>query len=197
MEAMRRCMRYLTGTKDAGLMLNPTRKWDGEKEFCFHIREVSVSDYAKDTQTRRSISGYVVYLEDVPAMHQSATQKTVALLVCKAEMNLAVLCAQDMIYAKHILESLGLQVETPMVLQMDNKGAVDLINSFSAGGCTQHIDVRQCFLREMKEAKIIVVTWIPDTENEADMFTKNLDGPAFKRYAELILGKGALGKDSE
>ncbi len=32
MEAMQRCMRYLIGTKDAGLMLNPTRKWDGEKE---------------------------------------------------------------------------------------------------------------------------------------------------------------------
>ncbi len=124
-------MRYLTGTKDAGLTLNLTRKWDGEKEFCFHIRSVSNSDCAKDTQTRCSISGYVVYLEDVPVMHQSATQKTVALSVCKAEMNSAVLCAQDMIYAKHVLESLGLQVETPLVLQMDNKGAVDLINSFS------------------------------------------------------------------
>jgi hypothetical protein len=76
-------------------------------------------------------------------MHGSATQKTVTLLVCEAEMSSAVLCAQDMIYAKHILESLGLQVETPMVLQMDNKGAVDLINRFSVGGCTRHIDVRQ------------------------------------------------------
>jgi hypothetical protein len=48
-----------------------------------------------------------------------------------------------------------------------------------------------------EEAKIMVVTWILGTENEADMFTKNLDGPAFKRNAELLLGKGALGKDSE
>jgi hypothetical protein len=141
MEAMQRCMRYLTCTKDAGLTLNPTRKWDGEKEFCFHIRGVSDSDHAKDMQTRCSISGYVVYLEDAPVMDQSATQKTVALLVCKAEMNSAVLCAQDMIYAKHVLESLGLQVETPMVLQMDDKKAVDLINSFSIGGRTCHIDV--------------------------------------------------------
>jgi hypothetical protein len=43
----------------------------------------------------------------------------------------------------------------------------------------------------------MVVTWIPGTENEADMFKKNLDGPTFKRYAELFLEKGALGKDSE
>ena len=43
----------------------------------------------------------------------------------------------------------------------------------------------------------MVVTWIPGTENEADMFKKNLYGPVFKRHAELLLGKGALGKDSE
>jgi hypothetical protein len=53
---------------------------------------------AKDTQTRRSVSGYVVYLEDAPIMHRSATQKTVALSSCKAELNAAVLCAQDMRY---------------------------------------------------------------------------------------------------
>jgi hypothetical protein len=108
MEAMQRCMRYLTGTKDAGLTLNPTRKWDGEKEFRFRIRGVSDFDYAKDTQTRHRISGYVVYLENMLVMHRSATQKTVALLVCKAEMNLAVLCAQDMIYAKQIFGVVGI-----------------------------------------------------------------------------------------
>ncbi len=72
-----------------------------------------------------------------------------------------------------------------------------MINSFSVGGRTCHIDVQQCFLRELKEAKIMVVTWIPGTENEADMFTKNLDGPVFKWYAEPFLGKGALGKDTQ
>jgi hypothetical protein len=66
---MRRCMRYLTGTKDAGLTLNPTRKWDGKKEFRFRIRGVSDSNYAKDMLTRRRISGYVVYLDDAPVMH--------------------------------------------------------------------------------------------------------------------------------
>jgi hypothetical protein len=104
------------------------------------------SDYAKDTQTRRSVSGYIVYLEDAPTMHRSATQKTVALLSCEAELNAAVLYVQDMIYQKNTLELIGLKVEFPMVLEMDNRGAIDLINSFSVGGCTRHIDVKQCFL---------------------------------------------------
>ncbi len=97
-----------------------------------------------------------------------------------------------MMYQKNTLESIGLKVELSMILEMDNKGAVDLVNSFSVGGRTGHIIVKQCFLKELKEAKVLVVKWIPGSENEADIFTKNLDGPLFKHYAELLLGKGAI-----
>ncbi len=126
-------------------------------------------------------------------MHRSATQKTVAVSSCEAELNAAVLCVQDMLYQKNTLESIGLKVEYPMVLEMDNRGAIDLINSFNVGGCMRHINVKQCFLRELKEAKILVVKWIPGSENEADIFTKNLDGPIYKRYADLLLGEGSVG----
>jgi hypothetical protein len=124
-------------------------------------------------------------------MHRSATQKTVALSSCEAELNAAVLCAQDMMYHKNTLESIGLKVELPMILEMDNKGAANLVNSFSVGGHTRHINVKQNFLQKLKEAKVLVVKWIPGLENEADIFTKNLDGPLFKHYAELLLCKGA------
>jgi hypothetical protein len=76
--------------------------------------------YAKDTQTRCSVSGYVVYLEDAPMMQRSATQKMVVLSSCKAELNAAVLCAKDMMYQSNTLESIGLMVELPMILDMDN-----------------------------------------------------------------------------
>ncbi len=98
-----------------------------------------------------------------------------------------------MLYQKNTLELIGLKVEYPMVLEMDNRGAIDLINSFSVGGHTRHINNKQCFLQELKEAKILIIKWIPGSENEADTFTKNLDGPIFKRYADLLLGEGSVG----
>jgi hypothetical protein len=97
-----------------------------------------------------------------------------------------------MIYGKNLLESIGSKVQLPMILEMDNKGALDLINSFSIGGRTHHMDVKLCFLRELKEAKQLNVDWIPGSENNPDMFTKNLDGPIFKKYVEMLLGEHAL-----
>ncbi len=106
LEAMKRCMRFVLCSRNAGLLLKPSQKWDGSNEHQLCTRGRSDSDYAKDTQTRQSDSGYVVYLEDAPTMHISATQKTVpvALSSCKAELNAAVLCAQDMMYQKNMLE---------------------------------------------------------------------------------------------
>jgi hypothetical protein len=44
------------------------------------------------------------------------------------------------------------------------------------------------FLRELKEAGIVVIMWIASTTNEADIFIKNLDGPTFQRYTNIFTG---------
>ena len=51
----------------------------------------------------------------------------------------AVTCAQDKLYIMRLIESIGLQiVERPMILEVDNRGAVGLANNWSIGGCTRH-----------------------------------------------------------
>jgi hypothetical protein len=59
--------------------------------------------------------------------------------------------------------------------------------------CTLGEVLEDKFLRELKEANQLIVNWVPCSENNADMFTKNLDGWLFKKYAEMLLGEHALG----
>jgi hypothetical protein len=51
-----------------------------------------------------------------------------------------------MLYEMRVLESIGLKVQLPMVLEVDNKGVVDLANNWSVGGPTHHISVHVNFL---------------------------------------------------
>jgi hypothetical protein len=83
----------------------------------------------------------MVFLEGVPAMFKSSTERTVSLSTTKAETYEGVTCVQDMFYMKNVLESLGLKVKLSMVLEMDNQGAVYLAINWSIGGRTIHIDV--------------------------------------------------------
>jgi hypothetical protein len=158
----------------------------GTRNYEFIISGRSDSDYANYTQMRKSISGFRVLLEGAPVIFKSSTQKSVALSVCKAEQTMGVLCAQDMLYVRHILESMGLKEKLPMILEMDNMGAVDLANNWSVGGRTRHVNVRQCFLWELKESKVLDIRWIKGSENDADAFTKNLMVLLFRNALEHL-----------
>ena len=67
---------------------------------------------------RRSVSGYVVYLEGAVILVKRDMQKTVALLVTEAEFDAGLSCAQDMVYALRVIESVELQVQLLMLLKI-------------------------------------------------------------------------------
>jgi hypothetical protein len=61
-----------------------------------------------------------------------------------------------------------------MILEVDNKVAVDLVNNYSVGGRTRHVETRQYFLRQLKEEHVIKVIWTPGELNSSDLYTNNL-----------------------
>ena len=91
-------------------------------------------------------------------------------------------------FVMHLLVSIGFQVELPMVLEMDNKGAVDLANNWTVGGRTRHQSVRKAFLRELKEQGLLSINWILTDSNEADLYTKNLNGATFVKHCSVFTG---------
>ena len=188
MKAMTRVMKYVVSTPERGLLLKPNAKWDGSPEFEFEILGQSDSDFAKDQTTRKSVSGYVTYLNGAVVTVKSKMQQSVTLSVTEAELVAATSCVQDMIFIMRVLESIGLKVKKPMILQVDNKGAKDLANNWSVGGRTRHIDTRNYFLRELKEEGIVKTEWLSGKTNSSDLFTKNLDGPTFERHTKTFCG---------
>jgi hypothetical protein len=139
-KAMLRVLKCSLDYGDQGLVIKPNRKWDDSHSHKFVISGHSNSDFAKEPNNRRSVLGHMVYLEVAPAMLKSSTERTGSLSTTKVEKYAGVTCVQDMLYMKNILESLGLRVKLPMVLEMDNQRAVYLANNWSVGGRTRHID---------------------------------------------------------
>ena len=106
--------------------------------------------------------------------------------VTKAEVIALVQCVQDLMYMKKLLNTMKLKVKEPIVVEVDNKGAVDLINDWSSTGGTKHMDVRIMYQRQLKEQKILKVILQPIAENEADIFTKNVDSKTFEKHTKAL-----------
>jgi hypothetical protein len=143
MKAMYRCMANCVATSKRGINISPNTRWDGSPEFKFVISGRADSDYAKDLETRRSVSGIITFFlcEAVITM-RSKMMPMVALSVTDAELFAAVMTAQDILFIMRIIESMGLLVELPMLLEVDNKGAKDLVNNRSVGGLLRHVEVK-------------------------------------------------------
>ena len=119
------------------------------------------------------MSGVSTFLCGLVITARSKIMSIAALLVTEAKLYAATMCAQDILFIMCILEAIGLKVKKPMILEIDNKGAKDLIDNWSVDRRMQHVEVKQLLLRELKEAGLIVVKWIGTAENSADLFTKN------------------------
>jgi hypothetical protein len=76
-----------------------------------------------------------------------------------------------------------------MILEVDDKGAVDLTHNWSVGGRTCQVEVRQYFLRDLMEKNVIVAKWISGKSNYSSLFSKNLPGPLFKKHMASYCGE--------
>ena len=188
-KAMHRVMEYVMRTPKRGLTLAPNGVWDGSKDFEFIVKGYADSTYASDPDTRLSVGGRSVFLNDAPVSVKSSQQTTMTLSSAESELMSGTSCAQDMLYTCRILESLGLKVQKPMILYVDNRGAVELANNWTVGGRTRHIEVRQYFLRELKEQNVILTRWISGDNMCSDYLTKNLPGAVFEQHIRPFVGE--------
>ena len=72
-----------------------------------------------------------------------------------------------------------------MDLDVEDKGAVDLANNWSISGRIQHMEVRQDFLKDLKDEGLIITKWISRDEMSSDLFTKNMLGPLFAIHSKV------------
>ena len=61
-------------------------------------------------------------------------KKFVTLLAIDAKSAAEIMVTQDILYVYMLLQSIGLSVELPMLVNMDSKGAVDLANKWTVRG---------------------------------------------------------------
>jgi hypothetical protein len=181
---MLRGVKYILDTKDKGLLLSPTELVNDEWEFT----AFSDSDYSGDRDLRLSVTGYVIYLMGVAVAWASRAQRNVTLSSTEAEYVAVSEVCREILFVAQVMEFLGLTVKRPIVVRVDNVGAIYLANNQTTSQRTKHVDVRYHFVREYIEDGTVEIIFVKSKDNDADIFTKNLDGEAFWRHADKLLG---------
>jgi len=144
------------------------------------------SDFAGDSDTRKSVSGFVIYLCGAVIAWRSKGQRSVSLSSTEAEYMAISEVATEILYVAGILQFLGIPLKYPITVNVDNIGAVYLAKNATTGNRTKHIDTRYHFVREYIEDGILKVLFVRSEENDADLFTKNLNTETFQKHCDSI-----------
>ena len=101
----------------------------------------SDADWAGDTDTRRSHTGFVIMLNGGPISWKSSRQDSVALFSSEAEYIGPCLCGQEIVYIRAILRDFGVSQSQPTLVYEDNFACIAMSINSVRRKYSRHIDV--------------------------------------------------------
>ena len=165
-DAALRVVRYLKGCPGQGILLSS-------------ICDLSLtgwcdSDWASCPLTRRSLTGWLVFLGGSPIYWKTKKQHTVSRSSAEAEYRSMAAVTSELKWLKALLNSLGIDHPCAMTLFCDSKSALHIAQNPVFHERTKHIEVGCHYVRDALQDGLIATRHVSTHEQLADIFTKAL-----------------------
>ncbi|RVW45537.1 Retrovirus-related Pol polyprotein from transposon RE2 [Vitis vinifera] len=176
-EAALRVVRYLKGTPGQGILLRA----DSD----LSLQGWCDSDWAACPVTRRSLSGWLVFLGQSPISWKTKKQHTVSRSSAEAEYRAMAAVTCELKWLKGLLLSLGVHHPKAIKLFCDSQSALHMAKNPVFHERTKHIEVDCHFVRDAITDGLIAPSYVPTVTQLADIFTKALG----KKQFDYLLAK--------
>jgi hypothetical protein len=163
--ALKRILRYVRGTLHLGLSLRPCSQ--------FELVVYSDADWAGCPDTRKSTSGYAVFLGDNLVSWSSKRQNTVSRSSAEAEYRAVANAVAEATWIRQLLSELRSPLRKATLVYCDNISAVYLSSNPVQHQRTKHVEIDLHFVRERVALGDVRVLHVPTTSQFADVFTKD------------------------
>ena len=186
--AAQHVLRYLSATRNIALTYGSNDSTE--------LIGYSDSDWASDTNDRRSTTGYTFILAGGAIAWATQKQRTVALSTTEAEYMALCECAKHAQWSLSLLKQLDFIVDLPLKVFCDSSGAKDIAANNVFHKRTKHIDIRYHYTRELINKQIINILPVSSTENIADLLTKSLSHDQHHFLAKKfgLIGSSSMGE---
>jgi hypothetical protein len=165
-QLVKRVLRYLRGTTQLGLQLHrsPTH----------HLTAYSDADWAGCPDTRKSTSGFCLFLGNSLVSWSSKWQHTVSCSSVEAEYQAVANAVAESCWARQLLTELRQPPTRATIVYCDNVSAMYLSSNPVQHQSTKHVEIDLHFVRERVSVGEVRVLHVPTTSQFADIFTKGL-----------------------
>ncbi|CAA7022368.1 unnamed protein product [Microthlaspi erraticum] len=176
--ALKRILRYIRGKIDHGLHLYRSTNTT--------LTAYTDADWAGCPNTRRSTSGFCVYLGDNLISWSSKRQPTVSRSSAEAEYRGVANAVAETIWIRNLLLELQCPITTATLVYCDNVSAVYLSTNPIQHQRTKHVELDILFVRERVALGQVRVLHVPSSHQYADIFTKGLPTELFNDFKSSL-----------
>nr|GEZ11945.1 ribonuclease H-like domain-containing protein [Tanacetum cinerariifolium] len=171
---LKRILRYVQGTLDLSIHLyaSSTTSLVGYTD----------ADWAGCLSTRRSTSGYCVFLGDNLLSWSAKRQHTLSRFSDKAEYRGVANIVAETAWLCNLLRELHSPLLTVTLVYRDNISVVYISANHVQHQQTKHIEIDIHFVRDMVTTRQVNVLHVPSRFQYADIFTKRLPSALFKIF---------------
>ncbi|GKD24717.1 ribonuclease H-like domain-containing protein [Tanacetum coccineum] len=178
LSALKRILRYVKGTMHYGLQLFSLSTTD--------LVAYSDADWAGCPTTRRSTSGYCVFLSNNLLSWSSKRQPTLSHSSAEAEYRGVANVVAETYWLHNLLRELHTSLSSAMLVYCDNVNAVYLSCNPVQHQRTNHIEIDIHFIRDLVIAGQVRVLHVPSRYQFADIFTKGLSPALFEEFRSSL-----------
>jgi len=186
LQAAMRVLRYIKGSKGFRLHLGQDVRsfCDFEEAAPISLLAFSDANWGNDLDSRRSTTGYLVYIAGGVVSWSSKKQPTVALSSTEAEYMAVTNTTKEVMWHQAFLQELGFAQSQATTIFEDNQSCIALVKNPIHHARTKHIDIQHHFVREKVESNEVKIVYMPTETMVADALTKALAYPKFKKLVE-------------
>ena len=147
----------------------------------------SDSSYADNPETRRSTAGYVFTMAGGPVSWRAKSQSRVGTSTAEVKYVSLSESGKHGIWMRNWLHEMELFEDGPIELKTDNNAAISIANRTVSGHSRlKHVDVKHHWIQEAVVKRDITVSYVPTSDNVADIFTKSLGRVQLEKLLGLL-----------